>query len=619
MQVITFVCMKIILLFIVVFLSSCASGRFSMDQEEQSALTEGMPLHWSKEDFVILSDSLQISFNNGLLGNSATVHGVKWILVNEIRGKRLDPFVFPSSAYTQEAPTLSLSWFSPEKDEGGFYTTKFFGQEDNFYQGVYATGSTLYLAKLPIYERGMLIRYSYEYEQTHPEFLSQFELQSELPTLHSYVKFDYPKSTQPKFKIERFDSLKVEQKLDSGMSRKTVEWTFGNREPFQPLGTYRPEEWTTALHLSLPPQGDIAMDWKSLGDFYLSKMDNELPKDSEQLSRIAKGKTPQEILAYMRSHLRYHADTRGENAVFPKNSEVTLEMGYGDCKGFSLLLMQLLRIAGYKAHLVLATASSGASQALESYPTLGLFDHMIVALEDSSGKLLFLDPTNSWPRWDETAWVVVGKKCLVLEKGKSRYIQIPFPETARSEVKSENHITDLDSTLQVQGKMEFIGLPSYPMHMTLSTKNESERSAQLREILRDDYNLDISSVRITADSVGYFAIEYSAPLGNSWLKLAHPGLRLDRPGISLLGNLRQSGPGWIRIFPMTQTDRWVFPQAKPPVLDQPELQNQLGTAKWSIEGSSVIRSFVRNPISKVTIDDARDQLLALQGNTAWVE
>lgn len=606
-----------VVLFLVSILGSCTAGPYSLSDHQYASLTEGMPPAWNDSDVVVLRDSLRIVFQERSGGNRASVQSIKWIKVNATNGQRIDPFLFASSDYTQDSPSLWLSWYSPRTRHGGFYTTDLFRREDNYYQGVYASGSKVYIGNLPIYEPGMIIRYSYVFEQKHPEFLSQFPVQGSLPVVRSHVQLTVPKSARAFHVWKGVREIAGRESVDSSGSRMIWSWELESRVPYAPGGNYKEEEWAPALHVSLPPFGSQVLDWKELGDDYLSKIDQEKGANDHAILAIAKGKTPQQIMDFLRAKIRYHADNRGENAIFPRSTDTTLHNGYGDCKGMSLLLAQLLRSAGYKAHLVVVTSSEDTPQPLADFPSLGRFDHMIVALEQTAGTLVFLDPTNSWSRWDETAWYMAGQMCLVLEKGNSRYVNVVLPSTARAEVKTVNLIIDGEHP-QIKSNMVFLGAPSYALHGELASLNASERSVVLREFLRRQYNVEASSVRIKADTVGYLSLEFSAPLGNSWVQLQEPSLRLDRPSITLPQLGRKNGPGWLRIRPLTQEDRWILPDGKRAHLAQPEMKNDLGTASWVCDSVSITRRFERNPQARVNTSEAKDHILHFQGVSARI-
>jgi len=72
-------------LLLLALLNSCSGGRSFLADEDRSALLKGVPKAWAQEDAIILSDSLDVTFSNGLFGNSAVIRSVRWILVNEVR------------------------------------------------------------------------------------------------------------------------------------------------------------------------------------------------------------------------------------------------------------------------------------------------------------------------------------------------------------------------------------------------------------------------------------------------------------------------------------------------------------------------------------------------------
>lgn len=108
---------------------------------------------------------------------------------------------------------------------------------------------------------------------------------------------------------------------------------------------------------------------------------------------LGTGSRPEAISGWISREIEYLSGNWGTDPGYsPRSPLETLEDRSGVCRDRAVLLLWLLRGAGYDPFAVL-TASSGN---LEPFPGSRSFDHMLVALEDATGNTLFLDPTNSF-------------------------------------------------------------------------------------------------------------------------------------------------------------------------------------------------------------------------------
>jgi len=104
------------------------------------------------------------------------------------------------------------------------------------------------------------------------------------------------------------------------------------------------------------------------------------------------GREPRTISGWISREIEFLSGNWGEDPGYsPRNPVQTVESRSGVCRDRAVLLIWLLRHAGYSPMAILTSVSSS----LVSYPGSRSFDHMLVALDDSEGRRVFLDPSGT--------------------------------------------------------------------------------------------------------------------------------------------------------------------------------------------------------------------------------
>ena len=582
----------------------------------ESLLADKVKEMWPGEAAIVLEDSLQVSFQPSSNHNTVHVREVEWILTRDASAVReLSQVNLSRSIYSTSSPSIELSWFSPENGSG--YLVK---AGDFMQQHVFSSDDIVYSYHLPTFRNGLIFRFAREYDLTRPEFISSFKLISEYPVFHGFLKLDFPKNGEAlKYRLVGSSGFVVDSTSEDQNGTTIKQWSFASQNRWHPAGVFRAEEWVPALNVSFPYAGSKSMSWVELGDHYLAAVKDFKPKNPELFDSISSGKTPQEIFDFVRRNVRYNLDTRNDHTVFPRSADFVLEMGYGDCKEMSFLLTQLLKRAGIKAHMVLITATPGHPQPFPEFPSLGNFDHMIVAWTDEKGQRRFLDPTNDWSRWDESIWPLIDQRVLVLDSGRSEYTTLTAPPELRSEIHSTNEIAHLEiGKAQQHGSIEFIGLPSYPLHLSMAGHSKAEQSVALRHTLSHEFHLDALSAKVVTDTLGFFKLEYIAEAGNSLLPLHPAGLKLDAPSLMYGQGRSIDGPGLSHVLPITQTDEWVLPNGKYDIEHQ-QLDEPMGQITWLVDGNHITRKFSSAAQPKISAMALRKQLQEIYANILWIK
>ncbi|RMB56515.1 DUF2569 family protein [Dokdonia sinensis] len=130
------------------------------------------------------------------------------------------------------------------------------------------------------------------------------------------------------------------------------------------------------------------------------------------------------LIDFVQDEVRYFGFENGLNSHLPESPLKVLEQRYGDCKGKSFLLSELLNLYGVEAHPMLVHSYNGGVID-DKLPNPNLFDHCVVSYK-LEGTQYFVDPTMSnqglinkkrnFPDY---------KKGLILKSGEKELVSIP--------------------------------------------------------------------------------------------------------------------------------------------------------------------------------------------------
>ena len=227
--------------------------------------------------------------------------------------------------------------------------------------------------------------------------------------------------------------------------------------------------------------GESGASWRKVAQAYLAELEPLLEPDPEANAiadrvlaslRVKDDRTRIHAMAETtRQRLSYNAIEFGTRARIPQPVSATLARGYGDCKDHALLLQQLLRRAGVRAHLALVAFDREVDPEL---PALDQFDHMVVYCEACGAG--FIDTTDK----DFASDVgiprdLAGAQALILEREHPRLIEIPMDDPANHFLTVERTVTlDSDGSAQVEEDLVFAGSIGAAIRRSLRSLEPSE-------------------------------------------------------------------------------------------------------------------------------------------------
>lgn len=316
---------------------------------------------------------------------------------------------------TLDTPTFRLEDLRVEILEGSG-NRRTFGADDLVWnEGGHRANGIVYLdgrtrstvvARLHVGDR---IRWTQVHRIVAAHGIPEFSFGStHLPVFETRVELVVPAgySTLAGFSGERehVDTIEESQASIDGRVRRTWiarDWRPHRAEPWSPPGFDAAVRWTAQV---IPRESDASVGphtsgtWKELGRSYLQSIAWRLEPDDAvtALARtLVTGRQDEELAAafeHVQREYRYLGLFEGRGGIEPTAPAITLERGFGDCKGLSVLLLALLRSCGIEADpVLLRTGEFGPLD--PEVPSLMQMNHFIVRARTSNGRVFWLDST----------------------------------------------------------------------------------------------------------------------------------------------------------------------------------------------------------------------------------
>jgi len=398
---------------------------------------------YPKEDFILLDYKVEIELMETDKGVVCKTKHRKEFLTLEDDVRALNRFLLTFSE-TQDLKVNMARVY--EYDEGkkklvNNVKTKWLKARDHYIQGVFYNDIKDYeISTSRVLNKHTHITLEYEVIDTDLKFIRSIYLAD---YGEHVVNFSI-KMTQPTngvfdlvpFNIENYNFI---QNIENGVTNYSVKdlpslEIEGNMPPYNYL----------APHF-VPVVREIK------GKTYLGSVDNlyawytslvgQVPMNSAKVKNLAaniiSGQSSDEnkiesIFKYVQRKINYLAFEDGIAGFKPSPATDVLETGYGDCKGMSNLLVDLLQNAGINA----GHAWIGTRRLNYTYDLAALcVDNHMVCWVKHQGKLYVLDATGKGHLWNKYPSHLQGKQMLVGYGNAYEIIEIPITDA------SENVIT----------------------------------------------------------------------------------------------------------------------------------------------------------------------------------
>jgi len=402
---------------------------------------------------------------------------------------------------------------------------RFYESEDLFYHDMRLKSSHLTFP---------LLGYFYEWKMNKHykdiKYFTSLYFTSKYPTKEKTIEIEVPKWLNIEFKEMNFDGYAIEKTVDESSSNYTkYSYTIKDVKGVKQEGAM-PGPSYFMPHLLVLPKSHIKLNqetsiFKETGDLYnwyksLVDLLEEKPEELKALvEKLTADKPTDEdkikaIYYWVQDHIRYIAYEDGIAGFKPDESQNVYSKKYGDCKGMANLMTEMLKIAGFDAHLTWIGTNRIAYD--YSTPNLSVDNHMICTL-NHKGKRYFLDGTQKYNALGANANRIQGRQVLI-ENGTD-YILDRVP-LAKSDVNKE--IMNISYTIEddaLIGKVvnELNGeSKSQFIYGYNNIESDSKDDVLKKYLSKNDKNISISNINTSdlKDREGKTNLEYDIKINN---------------------------------------------------------------------------------------------------------
>jgi hypothetical protein len=581
-----------------------------------------IPGEWLDEPVITLSDTVEIRFRHNQTGNRVERRERVWYYINKVHPEILKNVVVNDFETMEMRPRIGITLFYPggkKTTASSFDIKRFKGtDEDNF-----STNRMVNAFPVPQYQQGLIIRLEVAQTITRPSYIRAEILRGEYHCLEKEVTLTWPSECSITYCVLNNEELAMTNSSSSIGPWRSVTVRGSRLQKMRTGYTLRyPESWYAGLHFSLPPEGVHSLSWQEVGDYYLGLIKGSLVSSPEMkqlaLTITAKGKVAivGEAFRLLQRHVRYIAMEQEIYAIVPRPAPEVLAKGYGDCKEMSALLKMILAEKGITAHLALVSITD-RFQAIDSIPTLGAFNHMIVYLPSFDGRPMFIDPTVRYGHSRNAYYHLLYQKAVVLEPGRTCLTTInPRPNEGISRVFTSSQIkrSKNNQFWEMQGTISMYDRAAYLFYPYLKELKGEENNPGLIAVLKSMFNVEPSTVALENYSSDSIRVRYTAAINKQFVNIDKGGFILSSP--SLFGGpgtftaIKREGP---RVFETTeQRDEWIVPDGFTD-LESMALDHAIGRGEWSRKAASISRTFsLRRTVAAPSGESDPREFLRLQ-------
>lgn len=273
------------------------------------------------------------------------------------------------------------------------------------------------------------------------DFVLSYPLQSSEPIINANFSVVMPKENplHIKFINEKYNDFGADlnPRIDEINGRFVYNWQFKDIPQIIPESDMPPNvEVNPTILLS-------SFDsWQEIYNWWWLLTQDKIKADSaikDKVKELIKDKSQDEdkvraIYNFCSRKIRYVAVEYGQAGYEPHSASDIFKNKYGDCKDQAVLLITMLKEAGFNAFPVLI-ATRGYYNLNEDFPAV-LFNHAIacVSLDD---KIIFLDPTAETCAFSDLPGGDQGRKVLIFQEDGYKIHSTPLFPAEHNLIKQE--------------------------------------------------------------------------------------------------------------------------------------------------------------------------------------
>lgn len=392
-----------------------------------------------------------------------------------------------------EAYTLTPKKRRYKEEDVESFNTSDFGHSNVFYDDSKKT-----TFDFPGLSKGCMTYEKADFDITDPHMLPLFYIGSMVPIEKAVFSIRHDKNVEMNVTMLHMDSLDMDyqEKVEGSKIRKT--WTIENLKKLEyesgapALLHFTPQMIVRIASYTPPGESKVSVlnGVDDLHSWYCEflKDTNEGDPDLKILADSITNGLEDEIeqvnamYSWVKSNIKYIAFEDGYNGYIPQSATEVCHNRYGDCKGMSNLLYNMMRSQGIDAQLAWVGTRDLPYRYTQN-PSPSVDNHMIAVLK-SEGEYYFLDPTHSNLPFGLPSPFIQGKEVLVNQDCESyEIVKVPTIKSESNLVKDSVRVRIEGTTLHGNGQVEMTGFNRMNFIDQMNRMNSEELSGYCRNYL----------------------------------------------------------------------------------------------------------------------------------------
>lgn len=199
------------------------------------------------------------------------------------------------------------------------------------------------------------------------------------------------------------------------------------------------------------------------------------------------------IFYWVQDNIRYIAFEDGMAGFIPATAQEVFKTKFGDCKGMANLMTEMLKLAGFEAHMTwIGTRHIPYDYTL---PSLAVDNHCISTVI-VGGKEYYLDGTEKYIPFGEYAWRIQGKEVLIGKGDKYDVKKVPVMDKDKNKILTQTTFQLKDNVLKGHVKVTLSGEERTGFHQFYHELPNDDKKKMIDRYLEfGNKNLVVSNVK----------------------------------------------------------------------------------------------------------------------------
>ncbi len=301
----------------------------------------------------------------------------------------------------------------------------------------------------PSLQKGAIASLSYTVNYNDPHFLNKYFFQSIIPVLKSKISIKVHPDVKIGFKMFNGENANIQFREFKKGKYKILEWTVEDIEAFKYL---RADQYSLSYH---SPHLVLYIDEVNINDSvqnYFGTVDdlyrfssgfaaqtkNESNEELKQLvSELTEGLSDTEkakvIYYWVQNNIKYIAYEEGYMGFIPAPANEVFTKRYGDCKGMSSLIREMMTIAGLPSYLTWVGTRS-IPYTYNDLPLPSVDNHMIASYIENDS-VCVLDATFKYLDYGVFPYHIQNKEILIgLDDDSYKIFTVPIAPSDKNRI-----------------------------------------------------------------------------------------------------------------------------------------------------------------------------------------